>query len=1177
MSESFDFRVMDDSASDSDLLKDGTHQRIADRLFDLITKSDAKGLTIGLEGSWGSGKSTVVNLLRKKLEKTKETFVFYMDSWAHEGDFLRRAFLERFAQQLQECSEEDDSSIKKIKDEISNKVVTKTTCTEPVITWFAKLCAFLLVFFVPAGFLFVDHGLDKSSLECKCFIVIGLLLIFSPVLCALLVCLKNLWNQKREKRKSCLKGKNEENNENECANEKNDEENDENEKDSHKTLMPVFWTTDTTETVTNETTKEPEKTSLEFENFFEQLLEKTYTKGFINVVCVIDNLDRINPEDALKIWSTLQIFVESKNLKKCKSRKSDVWVVVPYDESGLRLLWDKKDRSQTECEKEGLPNGSDDSKETDKKKNVLCSKSFFDKSFQLRIEVPKMLFEGWENYADKIIHDSLENSFSEEQMSCVLEMLKRGRVSISDAPSPREIKTYVNQVGFLYPLHKENASLESLCFYVDLKYLKSKSADDIKEGLRNRRIWTENKVLGFVKEKTDVEKELCAILFNVNGEKGMELLIEDPVRNALNEGNESELQKLVRNHEHAVKIFVENILAENKYDCKNYMHLLMKTFEGKLEDDLLRFVVRNCDQICNQMDKIASVDDLCAIFQIVKESSENDSLYQLSKKYVAMQHELLKGDEDKSTVEKVVDSIERVYDIVDDPDLIYIDYRQLGMKHFQQVADAVGIERSSKFGKFVRNIDSLDEDYSQKIVPNSPELALLPKFPIILACSSGCLQWNKTLQAINKLIVFRPQNNVLNTDAFVQCVEVLSALQGYELKEECDAIKSLLNRPDFWHYVSVSQKECVKLRAAYLLAKYTDDLISPQVQFTGQSLNGYNSTKAVFKEKNDDIVSYFCKKINATKKSDFIWSLAKNHTYQLIGGIIEKQLKDEKHWFFNTDKPFECFANAIEYEYPDNERVRVRLLTEFEKTAQLISCVQKDEAPVTTHLSACKLLLESDYSRAVVEKVKHELAAKTKDVWSNALNDNTELLDIVRRCKELEGQSLEELSNNFADAFKEYVKLAMSAENADCLTTEDLAGLYDCMSDSFKRYVSGEVVNEIIVRNFVVHPQIRDFLVTKLDYDVLIGKHLDAEKIIKDLVEDAKWSQLEFVVALIDKLDKRFVPKVYDANVMIKLLKTLKGKAEQGQLKIVETLCKFFNVDFNSLENVSDEDGGEES
>lgn len=1155
MSGSFDFKVMEDSASDCDLLRDGTHQRIADRLFDLITKSDTKGLTIGLEGSWGSGKSTVVNLLRKKLEETKETFVFYMDSWAHEGDFLRRAFLESFAQQLQEYFKED-KSIQKIKDKISNRVITKTIETKPVMGCIGKLCAFLLVFVVPIGFLFIDNSCNNLTIDLDASLnilfVLGVLLVLLPALIALVAYLVQLLVQLWKKRKTKEK--------------------------VNKDFTLVFWSTDTTESMTNETTREPEKTSIEFENFFEQLLGKTYEKGFKNVVCVIDNLDRINPEDALKIWSTLQIFVEPNNLKKCKSRKSDVWVVVPYDESGLRLLWDKKDRSQTECEKEGLPNGSGDSKETDKKKNVLCSKSFFDKSFQLRIEVPKMLFEGWENYADKIIHDSLENSFSEDQMSCVLEMLKRGRVSISDAPSPREIKTYVNQVGFLYPLHKENASLDSLCFYVDLKYLKSKSADEIKKGLLDRSILSENKVFGFVKEKTDIEKELCAILFNVNGEKGMELLIEDPVLNALNERNEEKLQKLVLDHEHAVKIFVQNILAENKYDCKNYMHLLKKTFEKKIEDDLLHFVRKNSERICTQMGEIASDDDLCAIFQVVMDSSEIDALRQLSQKYVAMQHERLKGNVDVSAMKKIVESFERVYSIVDNSDLIYIDYSQLGIERFQQIADAVGIEkRLSKFGKFVRGIDNLDEDCSKKIVPNSPELAALPLLLVRLGCYAGCLQWNKTLLAISKLIVFRPQNNALNTDAFVQCIEVISALQGYELKEERDIIKQLLNRADFWHYVSVSQNESVKLRAAYLLAKYTDDLISPQVQFTGQSLNGYNSTKAVFNERNDDFVRYFCENINATQKSDFIWSLAKNHTYLLIGGIIEKQLNDGQHWFFRADNPFECFAYAIEYEYPDNERVRVRLLTEFEKTAQLISCVQKGDAPVTTYLSACKLLLESDYSRAVVEKVKHELAAKTKDVWSNALNDNTELLDIVRRCKELEGQSLEELSNNFADAFKEYVKLAMSAENVDCLTMDDLADLYDCMNDSFKKYVSVEVVDEIIARNFAVHSQIKEFLIAKLDYDVLIEKHLDAEKIIKELVDEAKWSQLEFVVALIDKLDKRFVPKIYDANVMKNLLKSLKDKAEEGQLKIVETLCKFFNVDFNSLENVSDEDGGEES
>jgi len=581
------------------------------------------------------------------------------------------------------------------------------------------------------------------------------------------------------------------------------------------------------------------------------------------------------------------------------------------------------------------------------------------------------------------------------------------------------------------------------------------------------------------------------------------------------------------------------------------------------------------------MDKIACVDDLCAIFQIVIKYSENDSLHQLSKKYVEMQHELLKKEDDTSAVEKVIDSIDRIYDIVGNSNLIYIDYTQIGMEHFQQFAEAAvkiaGIEKLSKFGKFVRGTDTLDEDYSKKIVPNSPELTLLPKLPVILACCSGCLQWNKTLQAINKLIVFRPQNNVLNTDAFVQCIEVISALQGYELKEDRDIIKQLLNRADFWHYVSVSQKESVKLRAAYLLAKYTDDLISPQVQFTGQSLNGYNSTKAVFNERNDDFVRYFCKKINAIQKSDFIWSLAKNHTYLLIGGIIEKQLNDRQHWFFNTDKPFECFANAIEYEYSDNESVKVRLLTEFEESAQLISNVLKDETPVTTYLSACKLLLKSQYSRRVMEKVKHELASKKKDDWSNALNVNTELLDIVRICREINELPPEELSNDFADAFKEYVKSIMSAEKADCLTMEELANLYDCMNDSFKKYVSDDIIDELVVRKFTVHPQVREFLIAKLDYDVLIKKYQDVNKIIKDLVDGAMWDQLGFVVALIDKLGDQLILEKHYIKVMQQPLKSLKDKAKEDQFKIVESLCKFFNVNLDLMEDAVDADDGKAS
>lgn len=61
--------------------------------------------TIGLFGRWGSGKTTILNVLRKKLQNNKDKIaVMNFDVWKYEGDSLRRTFLKELVKQLQETS-----------------------------------------------------------------------------------------------------------------------------------------------------------------------------------------------------------------------------------------------------------------------------------------------------------------------------------------------------------------------------------------------------------------------------------------------------------------------------------------------------------------------------------------------------------------------------------------------------------------------------------------------------------------------------------------------------------------------------------------------------------------------------------------------------------------------------------------------------------------------------------------------------------------------------------------------------------------------------------------------------------------------------------------------------------------------------------------------------------------
>ena len=77
-------------------------------------------------------------------------------------------------------------------------------------------------------------------------------------------------------------------------------------------------------------TQTPDPTSVEFEAVFRDLLDEALKDKGRKLLLVVDNLDRVEPSDALSIWSTLQTFLGHSDYQR-PEWINRLWVLIPYD------------------------------------------------------------------------------------------------------------------------------------------------------------------------------------------------------------------------------------------------------------------------------------------------------------------------------------------------------------------------------------------------------------------------------------------------------------------------------------------------------------------------------------------------------------------------------------------------------------------------------------------------------------------------------------------------------------------------------------------------------------------------------------------------------------------------------------------------------------------------------
>ena len=407
-------KLLVDEPATRDILG-GAHQRIAQTIASLILTSEG-GQTIRLDGTWGSGKSTVVRLLTDALEQHRnsgqsttcpdgEIAVYLYDAWVHSGDPMRRAFFAGLVSKLASAGwlGEEKGPIglghwKERLDRLSRRFKTTHKKSLPVFSTPAKV---VLSGLIGLGVVSPFFAVLEKRLAAHLH-TIPLIAFTISVAFAIFAGLHLL---------------------------------------SDKAMGLVIRRSSDDETV--ELREEPEPTSIEFQEAFGQLMDAVLSPSERKLVIVVDNLDRIEAIETQSAWALLRSFLDNPEFSRTAWFRK-LWVIVPVaDENKLK-------RSAAN----GGVVSSSDAQES--------GPSFFEKVFQIRLSLPPLMLHSWKNF----LHQSLTKAFGEDITGEFEEILRLYEDSRAAQVTPRAIVSFVNELVIARLEWQDKVTLSALAAFI---------------------------------------------------------------------------------------------------------------------------------------------------------------------------------------------------------------------------------------------------------------------------------------------------------------------------------------------------------------------------------------------------------------------------------------------------------------------------------------------------------------------------------------------------------------------------------------------------------------------------------------------------------------------------------------------------------------------------------------
>ncbi|MBC8430953.1 MAG: hypothetical protein H8D96_03440 [Desulfobacterales bacterium] len=782
-------RLIDDTPADEDLLAFhddiGPHERVARTIAELISSpEESGGKTIGLEGGWGAGKTTVIKMIEKQLSDNEDITVLSFDAWAHEGDPLRRTYLESLIQHFKSIGWVDKIEWNKTLDKLAKRRRVTTTRTIPKTTILGTLFV-ISAFLVPLGVPFLETSLSKgitfgSSRPISWSFVFGLLFTTAPFLVLIGNLVRTVFKR----------------NVNKNAGESSDKSQDDGKEISDWAFITGNAITETKQ----DTTETPEPTSIEFEGDFRKLMREALPENSNKkAAIVLDNLDRVDPKDALSIWATLQTFLQDRNTRK-EQWFDKLWIIVPYDPIGLRQLWDKRDTiSETLDMKEEDPASGHEVDEP------VMSDSFIDKSFQLRFEVPPPVLSNWKEYLKKLVSEALP-THPEEDRHTIYRVFNVCRAKDGEAPTPRELKLYVNQIGAIHRQWGDDFHIGHVAYYVILRRKQS----NIRKGLLEGAL-PHSKIKSIL--PPNLEANLAGLTFNVQARLGQQLLLRDPINSALTENDAEGLQKLEKLHADAFLAVLEDeatsMLADS--DAKIVVNAALCLDEIEVLKDQERnetsTIIRELGRAAVSLTSWAPIDEslyggIVAVCKLVSD-------LEVSKKVVATLRQTIKELEATAVTDDNIAGLVFMSDQIDE-----IGHQDALDSPFTLPVDAQGwVEVCSHIRKYEEKrwplftpevkFDEISELFCTSVTTGQFADAESKAVYVtqITPCSS---KWNSLAIAIEQRLNASQNPNVKEVN---RLLKELSLLLQYGCDNAVDVLKRLADGGHLMHLLHLAESE----------------------------------------------------------------------------------------------------------------------------------------------------------------------------------------------------------------------------------------------------------------------------------------------------------------------------------------------------------------------------------